>query len=421
MNFLDTTESLIILPIWHSIMLKGIHGKGKTECTRLAADILNAGYHDERLSQSDVGDIKGMPFFINGRTVFAMPEWYPIREEDIESLKRKLNLDDMSIGDPSQIGYLALEEVDRATRQVQQASFQIALDRELNGRKIRQGWRVIACVNGDDDIYQVLDMDPAFIDRWVEILFRPETDEWLNHARGEKFALLDRDWSKITPDFVIELEDKFKGKVHPAVIEFITRYPTMLDPTKQQIEDNPGKKLQSRRSWTRFSEAIYVVEEMRKLGVTDRNLLGKNAESDIPYLLAVSNGYVGELAASQFANFVQTDYQSLNADTILNKWRKEVGDRLKKLAEENGTLELGQYNRLIVQYVQDEKIEELSDKQSKNLLDYVTILPKEIRADFWRQFLNVAKATALKWYKGKYKAEISKAMLSSLANPETQK
>jgi len=419
-NFLETTESLIILPVWHSIMLKGIHGKGKTECTRLASSILKAGYHDERLSQCDVGDIKGMPFFINGRTVFAMPEWYPIREEDAEDLKRKLNLDEMSMGNPSPIGYLSLEEVDRATRQVQQASFQIALDRELNGRKIRSGWRVISCVNGDDDVYQVLDMDPAFIDRWVEIIFRPMTDEWLNHARGEKLSLVDRDWSKITPEFLNDMETKYKGKNHPAVVEFITRFPTLLDPTKDQIEANPGKKLQSRRSWSRFSEAIYVVEEMRKLGVTDRNLLGKG-QNELPYLLSVANGYVGEMAATQFHSFIQTDYQSLGADAILNKWTKAVGERLQKLADENGTLELGQYNRLIVQYIVDENITELNDKQSLNLLEYAKLVPNEIRADLWKQLLSTVKDVALRWYKGKYKAEAVKVMLSSLANPNTQK
>lgn len=418
MNFNQTLESLIILPIWHSILIQGIHGKGKTEAVRLAAKKLGAGYHDERLSQCDVGDLKGMPFFINGRTVFAMPEWYPLRKSDVEDLKRKLK-DDISIGLEDKIGYLALEEIDRATRQVQQASFQICLDRELNGRKLRQGWRVVACVNGDDDIYQVLDMDPAFIDRWVWLTFRPETDEWLNHARGIEY-LSDRDFS-IDPEWLIELETKYRNKVHPAVVEFITRYPTMLDPTKQQIEENPGKKLQSRRSWTRLSEAIYVINEHRKAGHTDRNLLGKDPEKDIPYLLAVADGYVGELAASQFASFVQTDYQSLDANTILNKWTKDVGKRLKKIVDENGTLELSQYNRLIVQYVQDQGIEELNDQQSKNLIEYIKILPREVCADFWKHFATEVKDPALKWYRGKYKPEISKVMLRAMTNPNTVK
>lgn len=420
MNFNQTLESLIILPIWHSILIKGIHGKGKTECVRLAAKMLGAGYHDERLSQCDVGDLKGMPFFISGRTVFAMPEWYPLRENDADELKRKLNIDDMSVGLEDTTGYLALEEIDRATRQVQQASFQICLDRELNGRKIRPGWRVVACINGDDDVYQVLDMDPAFIDRWVELIFQPSTDEWLDHARGIK-NLENRDYSKIDPEWLVELETKYKGKVHPAVVEFITRYPTMLDPTKQQIEENPGKKLQSRRSYTRLSEAIYVVDEFRKAGITDRNLLGKNAETDIPYLLAVANGYIGELAASQFANFVQTDYQSLDANTILNKWTKSVGDRLKKIVNENGTLELSQYNRLIVQYVQDQNIDELTDKQSLNLIEYIKILPREVCADFWKHFAAEAKEPALKWYRGKNKPQIAKIMLGAMANPNTVK
>lgn len=421
MNFNQTLESLIILPVWHSILIKGIHGKGKTECVRLAASLLGAGYHDERLSQCDVGDLKGMPFFINGRTVFAMPEWYPLCHKDAEDIKEKLNLDNISIGAENSIGYLALEEIDRATRQVQQASFELALDRRLNMRPIRPGWRVVACVNGDDDIYQVLDMDPAFIDRWVELLFQPSTEEWLDYAYKKK-NLSNRDFSKIDPEWLIELETKYRGKVHPAVIEFITRYPTMLDPTKTLIEENPGKKLQSRRSWTRFSEAIYVIDEFRKAGYTDKNLLSKNKEKDLPYLLTVANGYVGQIAASQFVEFIRTDYQSLDADTILNKWSETVYNHLNKIITDNGILELGQYNRLIIQYIIDNNIEELSNQQSLNLVEYISIIPKEVCADFWNNFSsNETKNVALKWYKGKYCSKVSKYILGCYNAPDITK
>ena len=420
MNFAESLESVIILPIWHSVLLRGPHGRGKTECIRLAAKMLNAGYHDERLSLApDAGDLKGLPFFVNGRTTYAPPEWYPMNAEDAEQLKEELNLDKAVFGIPGEIGYLAFEEIDRANRQVQQASFQIALDRMLGRRKLRPGWRVVSCINGDGDIYHTLDMDPAFIDRWVFIEFNPSVEEWIDNARG-KSNIPDRDYSKMDPQWLVGLEEKYKGKSHPAVLEFITRFPQLLDAKKDAIEEHPYSKHPSRRSWTRFSEAIYVVDEFREKGLTDRNLLGRT-EDDIAYLLAVSAAYVGETAAAQFASFVKTDYQSLGADAILNKWSDEVKNRLIKMAAEDDNFELAQYNKIVIQYIEDNKIGELNPVQSANLVKYIEVLPKEIRSNFWKNFASTAKEPALKWYRGAHSKEIAKLFLDAMVNPEARK
>lgn len=417
MLFRETVECQIILPIWHSTMLVGMHGTGKTESVRVAANLLGAGYHDERLSQSDVGDLKGMPFFINGRTVFAQPEWYPMRDEDAEALKEMLNLDKVSYGIKNPIGFLALEEVDRATRQVQQASFEIALDRRLNMRMLRPGWRVTSCINGDDEIYHVLDMDPAFIDRWVWFNFNPSVEEWLDHSKGKTIDL-GIDFKKVDPEWLYNLEKEHKGKVHPAVLEFITRYPSLLDPTKELIEANPTKKLQSRRSWTRFSEAIYVIDAWRKAGYTERNLLGNNPTTEIPFLLQIASGYVGEVAAAQFTSFVRTDYKAMDADSIINKWSDKIKGRLAKMVEDNQTVELSRYNVLLVDYI-EKNITELNMNQSKNLLEYVKTVSKEVRADFWVNFSQSQRETAMQWFRGPLKSEVSKALLDALSCPDT--
>lgn len=413
MNFKNTVLMNIVLPMWHSILVKGLHGKGKTEAIRLAAKMLNAGYHDERLSQCDVGDLKGMPFFINGRTVFAMPDWYPIQEKDAIEMKELLNLDDISMGIPNPVGFLALEELDRATRQVQQAAFQLVLDRELNSRKIRPGWRVVACINADDDIYQVLDMDPALLDRLVDIIFQPSDTEWLDYARGVD-PFKDYDFSKVTPEFLLSLEEN-RGKHHPAIIEFITRTPNMLDPTKTLIEENPGKKLQSRRSWTRFSEAIYVTDAWRKEGFTDIDLLG-NSDSHLDMLLQVANGYVGSFAASQFLNFIRTDYNSLDANTILNNWSKKVENKLTEIVKKNQILELTNINRTLAQFILDEDIKDMDKKQRDNLCNYIELMPNEVTADFWKHFSQVDPVKSKDWYVNSEKAK--KRILGAISDPD---
>lgn len=415
MNFKDTVLMNIVLPMWHSILVRGIHGKGKTEAIRLAAKMLSAGYHDERLSQCDVGDLKGMPFFINGRTVFAMPEWFPIQQKDADELKTLLNLEDISMGIPNDVGFLALEELDRATRQVQQAAFQLVLDRELNGRKIRPGWRVVACINADDDIYQVLDMDPALLDRLVNLEFRPMDTEWLDYARGiDPFK--DYDFSKVTHEFLLSLEDN-RNKHHPAVIEFITRTPKMLDPTKELILENPGKKLHSRRSWTRFSEALYVTKAWKDEGLIDFDLLDKS-DSNLDMLMQVASGYVGDIAAAQFQSFIRTDYKSLDANVILNKWDTTVRDRLLVLVKKNQILELSKYNNVLVAYIQEED-KPLTQDQRDNLCNYAETMPAEVVADFWKNFNSTSVEISTDWYRTSQRAK--KILLSAMADPSVQK
>ena len=82
MNFEQTVNTLISLPRNHSVLIVGKHGIGKSDAVREAARLLGVPCVDQRLSQCDVGDLKGMPFCIDGRTTFAPPDWFPLREED---------------------------------------------------------------------------------------------------------------------------------------------------------------------------------------------------------------------------------------------------------------------------------------------------------------------------------------------------
>ena len=127
-------------------------------------------------------------------------------------------------------GVLFLDEIDRAVREVQQAGFELVLDHRLNMRYLPDGWRVVSAINQDGDIYHVNEMDVAFIDRFFVILFNPTIEEWFGFAR------------------------KDKTRIHSSIIEFLLKHPKLMDPSKEVIENHPGQKLYSRRSWEKFSE-----------------------------------------------------------------------------------------------------------------------------------------------------------------------
>lgn len=392
MNFEQTVEILTTLPRNHSVLITGLHGIGKSDAVREAARRLDVPCVDQRLSQCDVGDIKGMPFCINGRTFWAPPEWFPLKEEDAKDLQVKLNL--AEVIKYSQEGILFLDEIDRAVREVQQAGFELVLDHRLNMKYLPDGWRVVSAVNMDGDIYHVNEMDVAFIDRFFVIKFNPSSEEWFNFARKD-------------------------SRIHHSIIEFLLKHDKLMDPTKAVIEANPGQKLYSRRSYEKLSQCLINHEKLHKENKVKFSLLDKSPES-LSMLTLVAQGYLGTTTGVAFRNFVETDYESLNGDIILNNWSKSVEDKLTGLVQSKRSIELGSYAELIIQYVQDNKVKQLNAKQSKNLLKFIQIMPNENVASFWKRFQVECKEVAQTWYvSGPDHAEVSKKIVSVLANPTT--
>ena len=395
MNFEQTVETLTILPRNHSVLIIGHYGLGKSDAVREAGKILGVPVVDQRLSQCDVGDLKGMPFNIDGRTFFAPPDWFPLKSEDAKEIQGRLGITDGSLIKHSPSGILLLDEIDRATREVQQGAFELALDHRLNMRYLPDDWRVVSAINGDGDIYHVNEMDVAFIDRFFVIKFNPSKEEWFKFARTD-------------------------SRIHSSVIEFLIKFPNLMDPTKDVMENNPSQKLYSRRSYEKLSQCLLNHEKNFNEGKVKYSLFSKTPES-LTMMTLIGQGYLGTTTGVQWRNFIETDYQSLNGDTIINKWDKDIAAKIKKIIDTKKIIELGSYNQLIINYVQDQKINKLSPNQSKNLLSFIQIIPNECVADFWKKFQADCKGPANEWYNGVDRAEIVKRIVASLVNPQTGK
>lgn len=391
---MDFKTTKMVLKNFHtaqSVMLMGNHGVGKSDCVRLAAAEMGVPCIDIRLSQCDVGDLKGMPFNVRGQTYFAPPDFYPLREDDAKELS-DFTGQDVRVGAPA--GFLFLDEINRANREVQQAAFEIILDRRLNQRRLPDGWRVVAAINDNDDLYTVNEMDPAFLDRFFVIKFRPSTDEFM-------------EWGKESDN------------LHSAVYEFLQKYPKFIDPTIEAIKQAGTNKVHGRRAWAHFSRTIHNFEKKKDEGGLD--ILGRTSKTmDLLYMVA--QGHVGNSAATQFKQFVETDYQALNAEIILNKWDKAISKRLKDVVDANRIPELSAYNGMIIEYIKDHVKKPLTDKQSANLLNYVELIPNEVVSDFWKKFNAECREISMKWYKeSKSSEKVKDRIIGVLANPETLK
>jgi len=263
----STINSLLAMPPDQSLLIVSPHGMGKSSLVRQAAQQLGIGFYDVRLSQCEVGDIKGLPFLNEDTrtTEFFKPRWWP--------------------RDPNSKGYLFFDELNRANDEVQQSVFEIVLDRRLDGDPLPEGWRVVVAINGDER-YQVSELDPALFDRFYVVDFHPTVSEWLTWAE--------------------------ENGIHRAIRQFVAANTEFLDPPKDL---KPGAVYPSRRSWDRFNQAM--------------NYLDLWESKDPGMITELCLGWVGRAAGIRFTEFFIKDFKLISGEDILNNFDSVEKDLLK--------------------------------------------------------------------------------------------
>jgi len=179
-------------------MVWGKHGIGKSQVVKQIG--IELGFDevvDLRLGQMEVGDLIGMPvqeyycplchttfgtagnilncpvckqndkkeIQIVGRTIWLPPSWFP------QNGTKKL---------------LFFDELNRGRLDVQQAAFQIVLDRRIHTHIIPDNCGIVCACNPSGADYYVQELDPALLDRFLNIKFTPDTKEWFSWARNHE-------------------------------------------------------------------------------------------------------------------------------------------------------------------------------------------------------------------------------------------
>lgn len=363
MNVKQTKFTLKYLPARISVLLRSRHGLGKSEiikqiCAELSKEF-GIPYEciDIRLSQREVGDIIGMPRAV--KTFDVSREVYVNGE--LQTVKEVINdvmIHDLPVWfprDPDWHGILLLDEIDRASRDVQQAAFELVLDYRLNMRTLPEGCRVVSCINGDQDVYTVLGMCPALLDRFLVIDFKPTVPEWQDHAVAIS--------------------------VHDAILKYIAKIPSDLD-TPENI--TPNQVYQSRRSWVKFSHTL------REMGNKGYDCLDKNQKD---YLLKLAYGFLGTTVAQNFCEFIANDYKVYSVEEILDKFNREMQTDFAKMLPS----EMSFYGKLIVDYLLDGR-KKLTKRQEANLSKLYRTVCSESASDFWALFSTKYRDEATRWY-----------------------
>jgi len=265
----------------YSVLIRGRHGIGKswiayqtarglawdatTNKTRpLKGDETSLPVVEIRASQMTEGDLLGLP----------SPHDVNVNGEQAASLRPFAWL----VKACTEPVVLFLDEVDRATTEVRQGFFQLGDSRQINGWKLHPGTVVFGAVNGGVHAaqYQVADMDPAELDRWVTFDVEPSVEDWLTWGKSEVHAII---W-----DFINQNKDHLEHKG----------------------EFEPGTVYPSRRSWHRLSNTLAKVDML------------DNESADMGLLFNLSHGFVGFEAAVALRDFVENYERQVTVEDILD-------------------------------------------------------------------------------------------------------
>jgi len=315
----------------YSVLIRGRHGIGKswvayqtaagltwdgTETRPIKKGETPLSVVEIRASQMTEGDLLGLP----------SPSQVSINGENAASLTPFAWL----IKACTEPVVLFLDEVDRATTEVRQGFFQLGDSRQINGWKLHKGTVVFGAVNGGVHAaqYQVADMDPAELDRWVTFDVEPSVEDWLNWGKDE---------------------------VHPIIWDFINQNHDHLE---HKGEFEPGLVHPSRRSWHRLSNTLAKV-----------NMLD-DEKADLGLLFNLSNGFVGFEAAVALRDFVENYERQVTPDDIL------VHGKVEKTSDFGLVDHVALIEKIDASGVFNTKMEE---SKMSNLVRYFDALPAEAR------------------------------------------
>jgi hypothetical protein len=324
------------LPPSRSTLLRAGHGVGKSQVIRqvswkvrrwlyeqqIIANLNGYPVFDIRLGQRSEGDIIGLPSTDGRVTRFNPPEWYHMCCE--------------------QPCCLFLDELNRATAEVMQAAFQIALDHELDGHKMHPHSRVYSAIN-TGATYQVNEIDPALLSRFFVVDLVTEPAEFVAHGRNT--------------------DTEQGGNFHFFITDFIEMNEKWLYPDKKGYD--PGSQQPTPRGWEFVNEALIHA-----------NLIETPAD---PMFWQITRGFVGNDAASAFQAYCRTvDVQVSGQDIVDNYHKSGIKVKVDKQSHErrNGLIE--KISDYVVKHC-----EALTQQQGNNIKAFMMLLDDEHRISLW--------------------------------------
>lgn len=274
---------------------------------------------ERRLSQMTEGDITGIPFEGNrGGTVFRACEWL-------------LSTCSFPCG-------LFLDELNRALKGVEQATFQLADSKAFDGNLLHEGTRVMVAVNCGDQ-YDVSPMDPAAISRYAIVDLEPTVEEWL-----------------------VWMGDN----CNQHLVSFLRSNERFIE-YKEVCE--PNKKYPDRRAWANVDAELA--------------LSGLYEEPESTVFCHMVASMVGFEAANAFWKYYKDVGADISAEDVLKNWTA-VRARLPKDAAKRHA----KFIDIVGKLDHHLKTHVLTDPEAKNVGEYMKDAPAEVLMVAWKAVNN---------------------------------
>jgi len=323
---INTTKKVIraAMLAQDTVIIEGPHGVGKSDAAKQVTKEDDIHLETLFLSNNEVGDIVGIPHMNSDNvTVWSEPIWLQ-RANDAAfptmSLFRDLTFSDNEfkqyvmdyVGDTHEVSksqlsmlfrrfykvtstevsgeiltsnqtkvsnikskqvLLFLDELNRAPLDVRQSAMQLVLERQIHEHKLPmvcgEPTMIVAAINPADD-YQVDELDPALLDRFLHVTVECDAKSWL-------------EWGRL-------------NKVNNVVRDFIAAHPDRLHWTPED-----GGIGATPRSWTKLGSYMDKIEF-----IPDE------------VIFQVFKGKVGVELGSQFFSFYKNYVDVITADDIIN-------------------------------------------------------------------------------------------------------
>ena len=239
---------------------------------------------------------------------------------------------------------LFLDELNRSMPQVQQAFFQVVLDRSLgndshgNPMVLHPETRVFAAVNHGAE-YDVNDMDPALLRRFWTVDLEPTNEDWIGWA---------------------------KDKCDSVLVDFIRQNPAHLRPNVSEVE--PGTVMPTPASWHRLNDSLV------HMGWAPSEVAGSRPDG----LYALCSGFVGVEASIAFTEFVAKYEKQISVEDVLE------GRVTKKAVKE---LKASESMTVLDKIVDHAENNDWNDDEADNIVAFVKELPAEQMVHLWNSVM----------------------------------
>lgn len=260
-----------------AVLMKGVHGIGKSQIVKEFAKENNLHLEELFLSHQEVGDLIGIPHIVqkNGVeiTTWSQPIW-------LQRLYEAAALGKDCV--------LFLDELNRAQPEVLQSALQLVLERKLHEHALPTNnfkTMIISAINPEDE-YQVTALDPALLSRFLVMTVEPDIKAFLSYCN--------------------------ETNVSPIIRDFLSENPQKLhDTPKVGIGSNP-------RAWVSLSNYVKIKDEIE------------------PHqMINIIMGKIGNTIGGEFFKFLNEYDESITLDSVdefVNKL-SEVEDDIEVLSE----------------------------------------------------------------------------------------